>query len=104
MIATMTTTTPYLEVKEDAKECAFRSFEIVTTTLIKDESEILALHLSKNTWISINQLIGRGAKAGGGLGKNLQGLNQAICMVPKYDHYGIGYQFDNYERKGCSKR
>ena len=54
--------------------------------------------------MGVNQLIGIGANARGGLGKNLQELNQAICMVPKYDHYGIGYQFDNYERKGCSKR
>ena len=73
-------------------------------TSMKNEYEILAPHLSKNTWMGVNQLIGRGAKVGCGLGKNLQELNQAICMVPKYDRYEIGYQFDNYERKGCSKR
>ena len=48
MIAITTTTTPYLKVKEDATKCAFRSFEIATATSMKDESEILALHLSKN--------------------------------------------------------
>ena len=42
-------TTPYLEVKEDATECVFKSFEIATATLMKDESENLAPHLSKNT-------------------------------------------------------
>ena len=36
---------PYLEVKEDATECAFRSFEIATATSMKNESEILAPHL-----------------------------------------------------------
>ena len=32
MIATTTTNAPYLEVKEDAAECPFRSFEIATAT------------------------------------------------------------------------
>ena len=31
-------------------------------------------------------------------------MNQAIFMVPKNDRYGIGYQFNNYERKRCSER
>ena len=64
MISTTTTTIPYLEVKENATEHAFRSFEIATTTSIKEEPEILALYLSKNTWMGVNQLIGGGAKAG----------------------------------------
>ena len=49
MIATTTTATPYIEVKKDVMECAFRSFEIAIATSIKDEPEILAPHLSKNT-------------------------------------------------------
>ena len=47
MIATTTTSTPYLEVKEDATECAFRSFMIVTATSMKDELEILASLIQK---------------------------------------------------------
>ena len=35
MIATMTTTTLYLVVKEDATECPFRSFEIAIITNTK---------------------------------------------------------------------
>ena len=54
MILTTTTTTLYLEVKEDAMECDFRSFEVVTVTSMKDEYEILASHLSKNTWMGVN--------------------------------------------------
>ena len=49
MITTTTTSTPYLDVKENAMECSFRSFEIITATSMKDELEILAPHLSKNT-------------------------------------------------------
>ena len=46
MISTMTVTTPYLEVKEYATECSFRSFEVATTTNAKDESKTLMSHLS----------------------------------------------------------
>ena len=47
MIATTTTTAPYLEVKEDAIECSFRSFEIATAT--KEKPKALISHLSQNT-------------------------------------------------------
>ena len=47
MIATTTTTAPYLEVKEDATECCFKSFEIATAT--KEEPKGLMSHLSQNT-------------------------------------------------------
>ena len=44
MIATATTTAPYLEVKEDDTECFFQSFEIATAT--KEKPEALISHLS----------------------------------------------------------
>ena len=46
MIATMTTTAPYLEVKEDASECPFLSFEIAIATNTKDKLETPTSHLS----------------------------------------------------------
>ena len=49
MIATTIVATPYLEVKEDATEYSFKSFEISITINIKDESEALVSHLSQNT-------------------------------------------------------
>ena len=47
MIATTTVTTPYLEIKEDATKCSFRTFEIATAT--KKEPESLMSRLSQNT-------------------------------------------------------
>ena len=44
MIATTTTAAPYLEVKEDATECSFRSFEIAIAT--REKPEALMSHLS----------------------------------------------------------
>ena len=52
MIATTTTTALYLEVKTDATECPFRSFEIAIATNTKDKLETPTSHLSQNTWIS----------------------------------------------------
>ena len=60
MIATTTTTAPYLEVKKDATECFFRSFEIATTT--KEEPKALMSHLSQNTQMILRQTIGKGVK------------------------------------------
>ena len=37
MIATTIVIAPYLEVKKDATECSFRSFEVATATNTKDE-------------------------------------------------------------------
>ena len=46
MIATTTVFAPYLEVKEDATECSFRSFEVAMATNTKNELETLMSHLS----------------------------------------------------------
>ena len=49
MIATTTVIAPYLEVKKDAIECSFRSFEVAIATSTKNESKMLMSHLSQNT-------------------------------------------------------
>ena len=40
MVAMKTTTTPHVEIEEDAIKCFFRSFEVSTTTNAKDELEM----------------------------------------------------------------
>ena len=57
MIATTIVTAPYLEIKEDATECSFRSFEIAITT--KKESKALMSHLSQNTQMILRQTISK---------------------------------------------
>ena len=74
MIATTTVVAPYFEVKVDAIEFSFRSFEVSTATNTKDESKMLMSHLSQNTQMILRQTTGKGAKTGHGLGKNLQGI------------------------------
>ena len=96
MIATTTTTAPHLEVKRDTTECSFWSFEIATAT--KEEPEALISHLSQNTQMILRQTIGKGAKVGYGLGKDLQGRHMVISLIPKQNCHGIGYQSYNQKR------
>ena len=70
MVAMTTITTPYVEVKKDGTKCSFRSFEVVTTTYVKDEFEVPSPRLSKNTWMGIGQTMGKGTKVGFSLGGN----------------------------------
>ena len=76
MVATTTISAHYIKVKEDAIKCSFRSFEVATATNTKDGLEMPTSHLSWNTWMSLKQTIGKGAKVGYGLGRNLQGIKK----------------------------
>ena len=49
MVATMTVTTPYVEVEENATECSFRSFEVATATYAKNRLEMPTPHLCRKT-------------------------------------------------------
>ena len=49
----------------------------------------------------LKQIIGKGAKAGHGLGKDLQGIQMEILLAPKRNRYGIGYQLGDQRRNGC---
>ena len=70
----------------------------------KDGLEMPTFHLSQNTWMSLKQTIGKGAKAGYSLGRNLQGINKAVLMTPKHDRHGLGYQPSNRGRNGRMER
>ena len=98
MIATTTVKAPYLEIKEDASQCSFRSFEIATAT--KEETEARMSHLSQNTQMILRQTVGKGAKTGHGLGKNLQGKQIVLSSIPKRNRHGVGYQLHNQGRNG----
>ena len=89
MVATTTVSTPYIEVKKDATKCSFRSFEVATITNTKNGLGIPTSHLSQNTWMSLKKTIGKGAKTGYGLGKDLQGIKRAVSTTPKHDRHGL---------------
>ena len=59
MVATITISSPYIEVKKDATECSSQSFEVTMATNTKDGLEMPTSHLSQNTWMSLKQTIGK---------------------------------------------
>ena len=48
----------------------------------------------------LRQTIGKGAKTGHGLGRNLQEIQMVISSAPKRNRYGIGYQLGDQRRNG----
>ena len=48
--------------------------------------------------------MGKGAKVGSGLGRNLQGGKREISVAPKQNLYGLGYKPSSHERKGQKKK
>ena len=89
MVAITTVDFPYVEPNEDAVECSFRSLEVASATYTGKNSKVPTPHLSKTTWMGVKQTLGKGAKAGWGLGKKLQGKKWAVMIMPKKDHYGL---------------
>ena len=54
--------------------------------------------LSENTHLGIRQVLGKGARAGKGLGKRLQGKLRPIAVIQKKDRFGLGYKLDRRKR------
>ena len=48
----------------------------------------------------LKQTIGKGAKAGHGLGRNLQRIQRILSSIPKRNYHGIGYQLHDQGRSG----
>ena len=71
---------------------------LAIATNTKNEPETLMSHLLQNTWMILKQTIGKGAKAGHGLGRNLQGIQMVMSSTPKCNRHGIGYQLGNQRR------
>ena len=57
-------------------------------------------HLSQNTQVILRKTIGKEAKTGYGLGRNLQGIQMVISSTPKRNRYGIGFQPENQRKNG----
>ena len=61
---------------------------------------MLMSHLSQNIRMILRQTIGKGAKTGHGLGRNLQGIQMVISSAPKRNRYGIGFQLEDQRKNG----
>ncbi|KAL4282862.1 hypothetical protein GQ457_16G026280 [Hibiscus cannabinus] len=101
IIASVVTDTPYIEMDENAVECAFRSLELVSATFVEENREVRRPKLSRCTKMQVKQTLGRGARIGRGFGKQLQGRLYPIFVKGKTDRFGLGYRPDRRDRKAA---
>ena len=100
LIAMTSTEAPYVGPNEEALDCLFRSLEFVNTAFVKEGSKILVPQLSMSSFLRVNEILGRGAQIGKGLGKHLHGKVKTVPITMKMDRYGLRYQ---PSKKDCWK-
>ena len=98
IIAMTSIEAPYVEPNEEALDCSFRSLEFVNAAFVKEGSKILMPQLSKSSLLGVNEILGREAQIGKGLGKHLQGKVKIVPITMKMDRYGLGYQPSKEDR------
>ncbi|XP_039058481.1 uncharacterized protein LOC120202064 [Hibiscus syriacus] len=91
IIASISTTAPYVEIDEDAVECSFRALEFINATFVAERKKIPKPRLSNCTKMELKMTMGRGAKVGRGLGSRLHGNINPVFHVIKRDRFGLGY-------------
>ena len=91
-MAMISTEALYVKVNTKTDECFFRSFKIINATFVVKGPVILKPRLSNSTCIGRKLTAGKGTRAGSGLGRHLQGINQAINVNGKKDKYGLGFK------------
>ena len=74
MIVATSSETLYVEADEKALECSFRSLEFVNAMYVGEGAKVPVPRLLENTHSGVRQVPGKGARAGKGLGKKLQGM------------------------------
>ncbi|XP_039043815.1 uncharacterized protein LOC120183124, partial [Hibiscus syriacus] len=104
IIASISTTAPYVEVDEDAVECSFRALEFINATFVAERKKIPKPRLSNCTKMGLKMTLGRGAKVGRGLGSRLQGNISPVFPGFKLDRFGLGYHPTLKEKLKMFKR
>ena len=99
IIVATTSTAPYVEVNENAKECSFRSLKFVNATFLGDGQKILVPRLSKTTRSGLNKLLGNEQVIRVALGRKLQGRVRPIAVKQKNDRFGLGYTSTGVKKK-----
>ncbi|XP_039021236.1 uncharacterized protein LOC120153320 [Hibiscus syriacus] len=99
IIASVTSETPYIDINEDTLECSFRALEFINATYVAEDSRIPRPALSNYTKMTVRQTLGRGAKIGKGLGKELQGQLRHITVEWKNDRFGLGFK-PTFQQRG----
>jgi len=99
IIAATSTDAPYIEPNEDIPESSFQSFEFVNATYIKEGTPVVKPHLSRSTHTGLKLTVGKGARAGRGLGKSLQGIAKALKVTTQMDKRGLGFKQNGQQKR-----
>ncbi|XP_017972561.1 PREDICTED: uncharacterized protein LOC108661171 [Theobroma cacao] len=99
ILAIQPSSAPYVEATEEVPECSFRSFEFVNATYVGERKVIPTPRLSVATKMGVKQTVGKGCRAGLGLGKNLQGINRPLTPMKNEERFGLGYKPTKEERR-----
>ncbi|XP_057976001.1 uncharacterized protein LOC131163431 [Malania oleifera] len=91
VMITKPTSTPYVEVTEEALEDSFRAFEIINVTTITEGSPIPCPQISTAVHMIASEMIRQGYHPEKGLGKYLQGIQKPLILKEVKDRYGLGY-------------
>ncbi|KAK5775762.1 hypothetical protein PVK06_043701 [Gossypium arboreum] len=94
IIASVTSSAPYIENDDEVIECSFRSLEFVNATFIIEGGRVPMPRISEATRVSLQLTVGNGALPGRGLGKYLHGRVEVPVLANKQDHFGLGYRPD----------
>ena len=78
MIAVTSSGAPYIKADEKAMECSFTSLEFVNAMHVGEGAKVFVPKLSENTHSGIRQMLGKEARVGKGLGKQLQGDRKSV--------------------------
>ncbi|XP_017970398.1 PREDICTED: uncharacterized protein LOC108660657 [Theobroma cacao] len=90
--------TLYVEATEEVPECSFRSFEFVNTTYIGERIAPPTPKLSQITQMAVSQIVGKGYRAGAGLGRELQGIRRPIRATKTEERFSLRYKPTKKER------
>ena len=91
------TSTPYIEVAEEALETSFQALEIVNTAYIKPFR--VSPHLSSASLMVARTMMEKGYECGNGLGKNNDGSVKPLELIENRGRYGLGYKPTQADRK-----
>ena len=84
------TSTPYIEVVEEASETSFQALEIVSTTYV--EPFKVNPYLSSAFLMMARTMMKEGYKYGSGLAQNNRGSVMLLKLVENKGRYGLGYK------------
>ncbi|XP_027343037.1 uncharacterized protein LOC113855605 [Abrus precatorius] len=92
LLVTKPSSTPYIDVTEEALETSFQALEITNTTYVGEGTSVMKPQPSNTAMMIARVMLEEGYWPGCGLGKNEQGLIELPKPIDNKDRFGLGYR------------